>query len=112
MRRLSRSTIAALAAVGAVLTPGIAAAAPAPEGALATWNCRQVTATDITFYAYSTGGTVTWPYKLYSGDRFRSHGYYNGRYRAETWGKTYYGYWGYATADSRWVTQVPDSYCY
>ena len=55
---------------------------------------------------------MAYPYKLYAGDYFRSYGGYNGRYKAETWGRTYYGYWGYTTCDSRWVRQVDIANCY
>lgn len=54
---------------------------------------------------------MAYPYKLYAGDYFRSYGGYNGRYKAETWGRTY-GYWGYTTCDSRWVRQVDIANCY
>ena len=110
MRKLSRTAITALAAVVPVLTPGIVATAPA--SAAADWNCRQVIANDIRFFANSTGTTTTYPHTLYYGERFRSYGGVNGRYRALTYGPYIYGYWGYTTSDSRWVTQVPDSYCY
>lgn len=110
MRRLPRTGIAALAAVGFMLTPGIAAAGPASETGVQGWNCREVKANDIRFFANSTGDATTYPHKLYFGQRFRSHGGYNGRFQAETWGPTYFN-WGYTTSDSTWVKQVEDWKC-
>ena len=106
MPRLSRTAIAALAAVGFMLTAGTVATAPA-SGA-SSYNCRQVIAYDITFFAHSTGSATTSPFKLFYGERFKSLGNYDGRYLAQTRD----GYWGYTTSDSRWVTQVSDMYCW
>ena len=113
MGRLSRTGIAALAAVVSMLTPGVVAAAPASGVSVLGWNCRQVIANDITFFASSTGSATAYPHRLVYGDRFRSYGGYDGRYRAETAGPSpsKWGYWGYTTSDSRWVTQVPDYRC-
>src|SRR5690349_6589657 len=112
MRRSSRTALIALAAVMPVLTPGMVAAAPASEASIAAdWNCRQVIASDIRFFANSTGTTTTYPHTLLNGERFKSYGGFNGLYRAETAGPYLYGDLGYTTSDSRWVTQVPDSYC-
>ena len=107
MQRLSRTAIAALAAVGFMLTPGTVAAAPASESSV-NYNCRQVIAYDITFFAHSTGSATTSPFVLFYGERFRSLGNYDGRYLAQLRD----GYWGYTTTDSRWVAQIPDSYCW
>jgi hypothetical protein len=105
MRRLSRTAIAA--AVGLTLTAGTAAAA-ASQASASSYNCRQVIAYDITFFANSTGSATTSPFKLFYGERFKSLGNYDGRYLAQTRD----GYWGYTTSDSRWVTQVSDMYCW
>lgn len=108
MRRLSRAAIAALAAAGLTLTAGTVAAAPASEASVSSYNCRQVIAYDITFFAHSTGSATTSPFKLFYGERFRSLGNYDGRYLAQLRD----GYWGYTTSDSRWVAHIPDSYCW
>lgn len=62
MRRMSRTAIAA--AVGFLLTSGTVAAAPVAEASV-NYNCRQVIAYDITFFAYSTGSATTSPFKLF-----------------------------------------------
>ncbi|HEX8080707.1 MAG TPA: hypothetical protein VF557_10895 [Jatrophihabitans sp.] len=113
MRRLSRTAIAVLAAAGLMLTPGTVAAAPAPEGSTADWNCREVTAQDISFFASSTGNSLTDPLYLYTGYRFRSHGNYDGRFLAQIWAPiAHYNKWGYTTSDSRWVKQIHASFCW
>ena len=117
MRRVPRKAIAALAAAGFMFTPGAVAAGPAPGGSTATnwtgnWNCRQVIANDITYFALSYDSHQTYPYTLKYGHRFKSYGVVNGRFRATTAGPTHWGHDGYTTSDSRWVTQIPDHYCY
>ena len=104
MRRVSRTAAAALATVGFMLAPGVVAAS---EASTLSYNCREVIANDISFFKYSTGSTTTSPFTLYRGERFKSWGVYDGRYRAQTWDN----YWGYTTSNSSWVKLVPDYYC-
>lgn len=102
MRR-ARTVTAALAAVGFMLAPGVVAAS---DASTLSYNCREVTAYDITFFKYSTG-SAEYPFKLYRGERFKSWGVYDGRYKAQT----HDDYWGYTTTNSAWVKHVPDYYC-
>jgi hypothetical protein len=87
-----------------MLAPGIVAAS---DASTQSYNCREVIANDITFFASSTGGATTSPFTLYKGERYKSWGVYDGRFRAQTWDN----YWGYTTSNSSWVKLVPDYYC-
>lgn len=98
---------AGLVLLGATLVGGLLATAP-PAGA-ANWNCRIVTAQDVRWFASSTGTTTNPPYTLYNGYLFKSFGVSNGRYSAQI---VYpYAAAGWVTADSQYVSQVPDSRC-
>ncbi|GAA1261674.1 hypothetical protein GCM10009677_11610 [Sphaerisporangium rubeum] len=98
---------AMLTAVGAALVGALLPAA-APANATA-WNCRRVIAQDVRWFAYSTGTATNPPYSLPNGRLFKSFGVSNGRYSAQI--VTPYAAAGWVTADSQYVTQVPDSTC-
>ncbi|MFF4416698.1 hypothetical protein ACFYY8_29625 [Streptosporangium sp. NPDC001559] len=95
------------ALLGTTLVGGLLAATP-PAGA-ANWNCRVVTAQDVRWFASSTGTTTNPPHVLYNGHLFKSFGVSNGRYSAQI--VSPYAAAGWVTADSQYVSQVPDSYC-
>ena len=98
---------AVLTAVGATLVGALLPAA-APASA-AAWNCRRVIAQDVRWFAYSTGTTTNPPHSLSNGHLFKSFGVSNGRYSAQIISP--YAAAGWVTANSQYVTPVPDSTC-
>ncbi|MEO3809632.1 hypothetical protein ABGB17_11585 [Sphaerisporangium sp. B11E5] len=106
--RASIGRKAVLTALGATLVGALLPGAASPAGA-AAWNCRKVIANDVRWFAYSTGTTTNPPHSLPYGRHFKSFGVSNGRYSAQI---IYpYAAAGWVTADSQWVTQVPDYEC-
>ncbi|MEU4835504.1 hypothetical protein [Streptosporangium sp. NPDC023615] len=98
---------AGLALMATTLVGGLVATAP-PAGA-ASWNCRVVTAQDVRWFASSTGSATSPPHTLYNGYLFKSFGVSNGRYSAQI---VYpHAAAGWVTADSQYVSRVPDSTC-
>jgi len=100
----------ALAVAAMAVTGGISAipSAHADPG----WNCRVVVAQDVNFFLYSTGSARTHPFSLVYGDKFRSYGVENGRFRAYTWSpQARRGYSGWVDASDRWTDRRPDSEC-
>jgi hypothetical protein len=107
--RMSTSTgrKAGLVLLGTTLVGGLLATAPSASAA--NWNCRIVTAQDVRWFASSTGSATNPPYNLYHNYLFKSFGVSNGRYSAQI---VYpYAAAGWVTADSQYVSQVPDSHC-
>jgi hypothetical protein len=108
MRTSIKRMTVTLAAAATAVTGGISAIPSAH--AAADWNCRVVVAQDISWFLYSTGSTKTYPYTLRYGDKFRSYGVENGRFRGLTWTSPNH-YWGWVSADGRWTDRLPDSAC-
>ncbi|MGC5014995.1 hypothetical protein ACLQ2R_29890 [Streptosporangium sp. DT93] len=98
---------AGLVLLGTTLVGGLLASPP-PASAT-SWNCRVVTAQDVRWFTSSTGSATNPPHTLYNGYLFKSFGVSNGRYSAQI---VYpYAAAGWVTADSQYVSRVPDSTC-
>jgi hypothetical protein len=107
--RISTKRMTMALAVAALAATGGISAIPSAHAA-EDWNCRVVVAQDISWFLYPTGSTKTYPYVLRYGDKFRSYGVENGRFRGVTWTSSNH-YWGWADASGRWTDRLPDSEC-